>query len=363
MSAPLDQLLLNWINWAVPDGGDLPSIDSVRGSIKLEKLYERLFPSEIRPNPDDPIEYAYTASACYIKHFNHGPDRFAPPQFSSDENRNMKMLLMNLFLLFEVIEGDFVRFDGEEPLWYTSLVSKFRVWDQAQSTTTEFPLTNFIANYKSQAEQKREEIENIKHNLSELENDIHSKIERTKETYMTFISQQTEELSEAESLKQKLLKEKQSHMSQNGDLIKKKQEFDETKSQVDQLTKETQQLNEELEKLKEEEKEIQQIMIDISGMEKVDLKNKMSVEMTNKEKLEAEKKNLEDSLQKEIDYSERDQLLSELDVLLKKLEETNPDTIIKGWNEKLEKELQSVQHEVEKMQKLLDFANYISPNQ
>ena len=103
MSIPLDQLLLSWINWYVPDGGDLGALEEARKTDKLQKAYEKLFPIELRPQPEDPLEYVYTAIACYIKSFNHGPDKFTPPAFSeTDELRNMKTIVMNLFLLFKI---------------------------------------------------------------------------------------------------------------------------------------------------------------------------------------------------------------------------------------------------------------------
>ncbi|KAK8885026.1 hypothetical protein M9Y10_044154 [Tritrichomonas musculus] len=359
MSIPLDQLLLSWINWYVPDGGDLESLADARKSPKLQKAYEKLFPVELCPQPEDPLEYAYTAIACYIKSFNHGPDKFTPPSFSeTDELRNMKTLIMNLFLLFKIVENDKEHFpDGNQPDWYVQLSEKFQKWDKIQSTSTEFHLPILIATTKSQISQKNEEVQAKRADLQKLENDIQSKIEHKKETFSIILANQTEELTAAEEKKKKLLMEQEKLESEQLKLHRKSEENQKLQDQINELQKEKENLTAELERLKEEEKEIAQIKIDLTGMEQIDLNNRCEEETKKKADLEAEEKELLSKLEKEIDYTERDQLLAEINELQRKVEVTNPEKIITKWNAGLDAEIQKAQQAIEKLRGMISIGN------
>lgn len=359
MSIPLDQLLLSWINWYVPDGGDLGALEEARKTDKLQKAYEKLFPIELRPQPEDPLEYVYTAIACYIKSFNHGPDKFTPPAFSeTDELRNMKTIVMNLFLLFKIEEEGKSSFpDGNQPEWYTQLSDKFQKWDKIQSTSTDFHLPILIATTKTQIEQKNEEVQSKRDDLQKLENDIQSKIEHKKEAFNSILANQTEELAAAEEKKKKLLNEQQQLESEQLKIQRKNEENQKLQEQINELEKQKQDLTAELERLKNEEKEIAQIKIDLTGMEQIDLNRRCEEETKKKADLEEEEKQLLDKLEKEIDYTERDNLLAEIEEIQKKVDATNPEKIIEQWNVGLDAEIQKAQLAVDKLKGMISIGN------
>ena len=353
MSAKLDQLLLHWINWYVPDGGDLAELKDARNSLKLQKAYEKLFPIELRPNPEDSLEYIYTAIACYIKRLNHGPDKFTPPQFTTDETRNMMTLLMNLFLLFMIVESESVHFDGETPEWYTNLSQKFQNWDRVHSTTNEFPLTILTENYRAQIDQRNEELQNVSQRLKQLEVDIHTKIERKRETYESLIDSHFEELALAEKKRKDLLDKLNLASNEIEKIEKSHQEFLNTKHDIQQLQKESDQLTAEIEQLRRDEKELAEIKIILSGMGKVEIKNRCESETKSIDELLQKEKSLEELLSKDLDYTERDALLKDVEELQRQLDQTDYNKYKKLWNQNLDQEITTIQRKINKLRIVL----------
>lgn len=357
MSPPLDQLLLHWINWYIPDGGDLKSIEEARESPKLQKTYEKLLPPQLQPQSDDSLEYIYTVIACYIKSFNHGPDKFTPPQFSqTDELRNMKTILMHLFLLFKIVDTD-VQFSGDQPEWFVQLSEKYDKWNQIQSTTNEFPMPILIATTNSEIEQSNAKIKKLQEDFEKLDNDIQTKIQNTKVAYDAVLASQTDDLKAAQIEKQKLLDE-QEQLEKAQKKFRRKSEFSsELIDSLTQLNEEQENLKEELEKLKNEEKEIAQIKVELTGMEKIQLNEQLQEDAKKKEELEKQKQQLIEKLSGDIDFTERDQLAAAVSELTKKAEATNPDEIISQWHKLLDEEISKTEMTIEKFQSLISMGN------
>ena len=360
MSETLDSLLLNWLNWIAPDGGPISDLKETRASGKLPVIYDRLLPKELRPGPDDPLEFAYTAASCTIKLNNHGPDKFTPPSFSTDEVRNMKMLLMNLFLLFMVVEGDERHFpDGQEPSWFTSLAEKFHKWDKAESGTVEFPLEMMAENFRARADERARDVQRLKEVKAKFDEEVRAKVGRKREAFAAVLAANSNELTQVEMERMRLEHEKEERQKRREEIEAEEHEKEELQRQIDELEREKKRLNGEIQRMKSLEGEMQRIAVDLAGMEQAELLGRCEKERERVKELEDEEKRIDQDFL-DMDTSERDELLAEITRLEQQAAETDPDKIRAEWNEKLDAEIAQLQRRNKQMTLVLQLGEYLA---
>lgn len=363
MAETLDSLLLSWLNWYVPDGDPVTNICDTRASGKLPVIYERLLPKELRPSPDDPLEFAYTAVSCTIKLNNHGPDKFTPVFFTTDEVRNMKTLLMNLFLLFMVVEGDTGHFpNGQEPGWMTSLADKFRKWDKAASGTVEFPLDMMAENFRARAHERSRDVERLKADKAKFEEEVRSRIARKREAFQAVLAANTDELNQVEMERVRLEREKEQREQKRREVEAGEREKEELSKQIEELEKDKKRLSAEIQRMKNLESEMQRIAVDLAGMEQADLMGRCEKERERLRELEDEEKRIDQDCV-DMDTSQRDALVAEIETLEKKVEETDPETIRAGWNATLDAEIAKLQKGNKQMTLMLNLSEYLTAQQ
>lgn len=346
----LDSLLLQWINWLVPEGPQLTEIDQLENSEKLKIAFSKLLPGPLQPQEGDSLEYIHTAISCVIKLHNHGPDKFVMPPFTTDKTRNLKTITMNLFLLFMALQGEQDHFAGEEiPAWFSTLVSKYGAWDKANSsTTTEFPLAAMTTNCQSQGEEQRAEISRLKSDMQKYEEQANMKNERKRLVVMESLDDQTNELKLLEGEITRLEAEKKRREAKQMKQEEEKAENEAMAQRIEDLKNEEVSLLAAIERMKLEEKEIKEMELELTSIELTNLENRCHSQSERLRLLETQIA-VFDEAGKGFDFSRREPLAEELKLLRKQIEETDPDVFYMQENKKLDDEIVSLNKRINRL--------------
>ena len=210
----LEKHLLEWLNWVFPATEDCPyveNLEDVKGSNRIYQLLVQLFPKELIPQKEYSLTYVYSVVVSLLKLHRKGPNNFINP-LKQDLKYDMKIILLNLFFLYNIMFSDKLVFD-DPPSWSLDLLTKFGKFKESANSNL-YDLTSFIKQLEEEKLIQNSQKEQILNDCQKDKTKSDSKFSQKTAMYDSIIHKLDQEISDLQSSHNGLLQQKNNIIDQ-----------------------------------------------------------------------------------------------------------------------------------------------------
>ena len=345
--------LLFWLNDFTPEEEEkVNEMSEVFNSKKFNLALSKLLPKELLPKEDDTIFYVYTVILTMLNRNGVGSSFQNALKTSSEENN--EIVLFFLYSLFRQLNKD-----AEIKPQYSKAENMYQKWLEKQSTqtTTDFHFDSLASQIEEKNEHKKQKIKNLEKEYENQQRELEKVFDEVSGSFDLIIDEASKKAADEERRREALIQKRLEMDSKLSNLQERLRYINEQSERIPKIEKENENLSKQIEASKREKEilEEKQKEIAISGMTIQNLDEEIEALEEEIENLRTEyealtNKQLENPEITESEIEKKRNLLKNLE---EKVQKTDPETVIRQWQENLTKEIEKAKQERSKLELLI----------